>query len=73
KAGVEGRVILRVLVDERGNVEATEIAKSSGSKVGLEEAAIKAVRSVKWRPAMQRDLPVKVWIHVPIRFDLKDA
>ena len=71
KAGVEGRVIVHVLVDERGNVVATKILKSLGNN-GCDEAAVRAIKSVKWKPAMQRDRPVKVWVAIPVIFKLKD-
>ncbi len=70
KAGVEGRVVVKCLIDERGNVIETQILQSLGNN-GCDEAAITAVRSVKWKAAMQRDKPVKVWISVPITFRLK--
>ncbi len=70
KAGVEGRVVVKCLIDERGNVIDTQILQSLGNN-GCDEAAITAVRSVKWKAAMQRDKPVKVWISVPVTFRLK--
>lgn len=70
KAGVEGTVFVKVLVDAKGNVVGTDVIKSLGNN-GCDEAAIKAIRSVKWKPAMQRDKPVKVWVSIPVRFVLK--
>ena len=70
KAGVEGTVFVKVLVDERGNVVKTDVIKSLGNN-GCDEAAVKAIKSVKWKPAMQRDKPVKVWVSIPVRFVLK--
>lgn len=70
KAGVEGTVFIKVLVDAKGNVVGTDVIKSLGNN-GCDEAAIKAIKSVKWKPAMQRDKPVKVWVSIPVRFVLK--
>lgn len=70
KAGVEGKVIVQVQIDEKGNVGRTKIAKSLGNN-GCDEAAIEAIKKVKWKPAMQRDKPVKVWISIPVVFQLK--
>jgi protein TonB len=70
KAGVEGTVFVKVLVDAKGNVVDTDVIKSLGNN-GCDEAAIKAIKSVKWKPAMQRDKPVKVWVSIPVRFMLK--
>lgn len=72
KAGIEGRVIMSVLVDEKGNTVKVEVLKSSGTNIGFEEAAEKALMQMKWKPAYQRDIPVKVWISVPVTFRLRD-
>ncbi len=73
KAGLEGSVVLGVLIDKKGNAIKTEVLKDSGTNVGFEEAASRAVMTIKWKPAKQRDTPVKVWVSVPIRFSLQDA
>jgi protein TonB len=70
KAGVEGRVVVNVLIDEKGTVRDTKILKSLGNN-GCDEAAIAAIKSVKWKPAKQRDKPVKVWVGIPVVFMLK--
>ena len=70
KAGVEGRVYVNVLIDERGNVIDTKILKSLGNN-GCDEAAVAAIRKAKWKPAKQRDKPVKVWVGIPVVFKLK--
>ena len=71
KAGVEGIVYVKVQVDENGNVVETEIIKSLGDN-GCDEAAVAALKSVKWKPAMQRDKPVKVWVSIPVKFRLSN-
>ncbi|MCJ7813284.1 energy transducer TonB [bacterium] len=70
KAGVEGRVMIQALIDEKGNVVRTVVMKSLGPN-GCDEAAAAAIQSVKWKPAYQRDEPVKVWIAVPVDFVLR--
>lgn len=70
KAGIEGRVIVNVLVDTDGRVVETKIIKSLGHS-GCDDSAIKAIRSVRWKPAKQRDRPVKVWVAIPVIFKLK--
>jgi len=71
KAGVEGTVILKIQVDEKGNVVNVKVLKGLGA--GLDEAAIAAAMQCKFKPAMQRDKPVKVWVSYPVRFILKEA
>ncbi len=68
KAGIEGSVVMGVLIDEQGRVLKVEVLKAAGNNIGFEEAAAKAIKSTKWKPAKQRDVPVKVWVSVPIRF-----
>ena len=72
RAGVEGTVIIHVLIDEKGNVVKTRVLKSLGNN-GCDEAAIAAIKKTKWKPAMQRDKPVKVWVSIPVIFKLKEA
>jgi protein TonB len=70
KAGVEGTVQVRVLISPKGEIIKIELIKSLGNN-GCDEAAIKAIKSVKWNPAYQRDQPVQVWLSVSVRFKLK--
>ncbi|MFO7889808.1 MAG: energy transducer TonB [bacterium] len=70
KAGVEGQVLVWAFVDKAGNVTNTQVKKSLGNN-GCDEAAVKAIKSVKWKPAKQRDDPVGVWVMVPVEFKLR--
>ena len=70
RAGVECTVMVGVFVDEKGNSIKTQILKDSGSKLGFEEAAQNAAMKMKWKPARQRDKPIKVWVTVPVVFKL---
>jgi protein TonB len=64
----QGTVILRLLVDDRGAVERAEVVPGSDGRL-LEEAALRAVKGWRYRPASVGDVPVKVWIteHVVFR------
>ncbi|MFQ5823312.1 MAG: TonB family protein [bacterium] len=70
KAGIEGRVIVLALVSEEGKVIDTRISESLGQS-GCDEAAVNALKSVKWKPAVHKGEPVKVWVAVPVLFKLK--
>ena len=70
KAGIEGRVTVHVLVSEEGIVIKTKILQSLGH-TGCDQAAVSAIKNVRWHPAMQRDKPVKVWVAIPVIFRLK--
>lgn len=70
KAGMEGLVVINAVIDENGKILSAEVAKGLGDKAGFEKAAIKAIKSVKWKPAYQRDRPIKVRFAIPVRFRL---
>ncbi|MGB5107565.1 MAG: TonB family protein [Candidatus Zixiibacteriota bacterium] len=73
KAGIEGSVWVKVLVDRNGNVKDAMIAKESGTNAGFEEAALEAAKATKWKPAMQNKQPVALWVTYEIKFQLKAA
>lgn len=72
KRGFEGKVILRVRVLSSGNPEELEIKDSSGYDI-LDEAALRAVREWKFKPATRGGKPVDSWVEIPIRFELRDT
>ena len=67
--GVEGKVFVKFWVDKKGRVDPNKIIIVKGV-VGLNEAAIDAVKRSKWKPAMQRDRKVGVYMTVPVNFVL---
>ena len=71
KAGVEGSVWLKVLVDQNGGIRDVIVVIASGANAGFEEAAVAAARGSKWRPAMQNHQPVMVWVAYEVKFKLK--
>lgn len=70
RLGEEGRVMLRVFVDERGLPARVELRSSSGHG-RLDEVALETVRQWKFVPARRGDLPVSAWVLVPISFSLR--
>lgn len=69
KAGLEGRVIVAAIVDEKGNVIQATI-HSSTNKI-FNEAALEAAKKMKFKPARQKDIPVKVKVLIPFVFKLR--
>jgi eukaryotic-like serine/threonine-protein kinase len=65
---VEGSVLIEALVDEKGQVTDTKILERSGPRVGFEEAAVRQVRTRRYRPATKEGVPVKVWVKVRVNF-----
>jgi TonB family protein len=72
KAGIEGRVVVNTFIDANGNVGDTKIIKSLGNS-GCDEAAVAAIKQVKWIPAEKDGEPIATWIVVPIGFFLSEA
>ena len=70
EAGIEGTVVVQVFVDDKGRVRETLILKGIPN-TGLDEAASNAIRTVRFRPAKQRERAVGVWISIPVNFRLK--
>lgn len=69
KAGMEGRVVLRVLIDKDGKPQKAQILKNPGTDI-FDEAAIASVMQSSYSPAIQNGRPVKCWLTVPIKFTL---
>ena len=70
EAGIEGTVVVQVFIDKKGRVQDTVILKGIPN-TGLDEAAVKAIRKTRFRPAKQRERAVGVWISIPVNFRLK--
>lgn len=70
RAGIEGRVYVQFIVNERGEVENPQVIRGIGG--GCDEEAIRAVRQAKFKPGMQRGRPVRVQYSLPIVFRLQN-
>ena len=70
EAGIEGVVVVQAFIDEKGRVKETIILKGVPN-TGLDEAAMEAIRSTRFKPAKQRERSVGVWISIPVNFRLK--
>ncbi len=68
KAGIEGIVVVKVLVDENGDVIKAKLLKSHPL---LDEPALEAAMQFKFTPGLQKEQKVKVWMSVPFSFRLK--
>ncbi len=68
KAGLEGRVVVQFVVDEKGKVLSPSVARSVGG--GLDEEAVRCVTQANFKPGMQRGKPVRVQFAIPVTFKL---
>jgi TonB family protein len=69
RAGIEGTVNIRVLVDKKGNPK-KYIIESTDSDL-LNKAAVDAVMSSRFTPAIQGNTPLDCWISIPMNFRMK--
>ncbi len=68
KNGIEGNVIVKIVVDEAGIPMNPEIVRSPSPL--LEEAALAAVMKQRFEPGRQRGRAVKVEVVIPVKFRL---
>ena len=69
RAGIQGKVYVRVLVGTDGKPK-RYIVEHSDNEL-LTEAAVKAVMSMTFTPAIQNGQPIAVWVSIPIDFRLR--
>lgn len=70
KAGIEGRVLLSIIVEKDGSISNARIAKGIGG--GCEEEALRVMLlSGKWHAGKQNGTTVRVSMIVPVNFILK--
>ena len=66
--GIEGEVIVKILVNKKGIVTETKIIK--GIPI-LNNAAIEAIKKAKFKPGKYKGKSVDVWVRIPIGFELQ--
>ncbi|MFZ0007499.1 MAG: energy transducer TonB [Steroidobacteraceae bacterium] len=67
-AGMEGPVLLDLLIDPHGEPIKVAVARGSGSPE-LDEAALRAAGSWRFAPPRWNSQPVEVWARVELRYD----
>jgi protein TonB len=70
KAGEEGKVMVRVLIDVTGRPAQVSMQTSSGHPE-LDQSALSAVRAAQFRPYAEGGIAQAVWVLVPINFVLR--
>jgi len=68
KAGIEGRVFVKILIDKQGKVK--KAANVTGPEI-FHKATIEAAMQWVFKPALQRDKPIAVWVALPFQFKLR--
>ena len=68
EAGIQGKVLVKTIIDEKGNVVETEVVKSVN--VDCDKAAMDAIKKTKFTPGIKDNKPVKAVVVIPIMFKL---
>jgi protein TonB len=71
RAGLEGTVWVKILVDKDGKPKKAVVIKSTTEI--FNDAATEAAMQFIFTPAVMNNGPVKVWVSIPFKFQLKDA
>jgi TonB family protein len=67
KKNIQGKVVVKFVIDEDGNVVNSQIIKSVDKT--LDEEALRVIKSMsKWKPGMLNGKPVKVYYTLPVSF-----
>jgi TonB family protein len=69
KARIQGVVIVQAIIDKEGKV--TNIKVLKGLPMGLEEAAVDAMKQWKFKPATLNGRPVTVYYNLTVNFKLQ--
>jgi TonB family protein len=69
RAGVNGDVVLEIVVRHDGSVGDVRVVRRLGS--GLDERAVQAVRQWRFSPARRQGVPVDVIVEVAVEFRLR--
>lgn len=70
QAGVEGTVVLRFVVDEKGWVQGAEVMRDIGATCGEEALRVLGLLN-QWQPGRKDGRPVAVQMHLPVRFKMR--
>ena len=71
RAGLEGKAVVKVLVDKDGSARETVVFASSGSRL-LDRAAQRAAGLYRYRAAQYKKQPIAVWVTHSIDFILNN-
>ena len=70
RMGREGKVVLRLSIDENGKLQQVEVVESTGFE--FTRAAVEAVKKSTFQPAQQNGRPVPSRAILPVQFVLKE-
>ena len=68
KKRIKGYVVINLLIDTDGSIEAAKVLQSAPPGV-FDTAALSGIRSWRFAPGKYKGRPVKVWVKQKVRFD----
>jgi protein TonB len=71
RAGLEGTVWVKILVDKDGKPKKAVVIKSAVEI--FNEPAVEAAMQFLFTPAVMNNGAVRVWVAIPFKFQLRDA
>ena len=66
--GIQGKVLVKTIIDEKGKVVETEILESVNED--CDKAAMDAIKKTKFTPGIKDNKPVKAEVTIPVMFKL---
>ncbi len=72
KKGIQGKVFVKFMVGKDGEISNVQLLKGIGA--GCDQEALNTIKkSPRWIAGRQKGKPVKVWMTIPIVFNLPKA
>ena len=68
EANIQGKVLIKAIIDENGNVSETEVI--NGIQKDCDQAAVDAIKKTKFTAALKDGKPVKAEVVIPVMFKL---
>lgn len=71
-AGVQGKTVLSIRVNEQGTVDSVKVDTASGH-MGFDSAAVAGTRELRFAPATRGGAPVARWVVLPVEFQIEPS
>lgn len=68
EAGIEGSVVVRILIDKNGRYLKHKVTKSPHPL--LSQSVEKHLKNLVFTPAIQGNKPIKFWVNIPFKFSI---
>jgi TonB family protein len=66
--GMAGDVVVQMVIDTKGQVEAEGLTIVSSTSPEFDEPTLAVVRLLRWEPARRNDRPIRVWVRLPVNW-----